>query len=123
MGERPASDPPKPGSKLADIRRMRDLKQGGIRSGKGVEPVQPASASENAQARPIAPKRVLTRPATEPPVASNAPRKSVKKAKTILKKAEAKAKAGRPPAKGPKPWEALGLKRRTYFNRKKAGNL
>jgi hypothetical protein len=111
MGEHPASDPPEPGSKLADIRRMRDGRQGGIRPAKGVEAVQPAR-SATIVADPV-PKRV----------ASNAPPKRVEKAKAVLKKAEARAKRGPKPKEGPKPWEALGLSKPTYFRRKKAGEL
>jgi hypothetical protein len=143
MGDHPASDPAKPGSKLASMQALG--RRGGIQreSGRpsegGVANPMDAGGPEVEQHSPPVrkiPVKRSTRKAgkktvkirIKAKVAKPRP-KTVKKAKAVLKQAEAKARSAETKKKpGPRPkvgepWKPLGISKATYHRRRKAGEL
>jgi len=141
MPERPASDPPKPGSKLAEMRAsgptgfMRQVE----RLATAILPKQPpapkappvAKLSEPEQAEVNAahrafttcnavkadkPKRVKRRPFEEVRPRQGEP-EAIEEAKRIVETARAKT------LKEERPWEKLGISRSSFFARRKEGRL
>jgi hypothetical protein len=138
MGDHPASDPAKPGSKLASIQKLG--RRGGIRTGDGRTPEEAAATRAGGGPEPVTgapvPQSNVKRP-TRKAVKRKA--KSVTRAKAVLKKAEgktkAKAKATKakrvlvrdtdgetlisrkpgPPAKVGTPWKEAGVSKSKYY--------
>lgn len=126
MPDHPASDPAKPGSKLDTIQKLG--RRGGIRTGSGrtlelagadragEELGQPAAGGDDPA------PRVLSEPAVKSTTRKPAKKKTVKRAKAVLKTAEKKAKAPKkpgPPSKVGQPWKKAGVSKSTFYRGQK----
>jgi hypothetical protein len=132
--DHPASDPAKPGSKLAQLQMMRPM--GGIRIAaekveRATKNARKARASQAAKAVTVthAPLAAATPSSATGQTNEQAGKVSSRKAKESAPAASKRAaaqpssKGGRPKKIGPKPWEQLGLSKATYFRRKQEGKL
>jgi hypothetical protein len=128
MPDHPASDPAKPGSKLSSIQKLG--RRGGIREGSGEAPEAVGADLAGEEMDPVAggnpsPRTPVKRVKT---ATRKAAKKTVQRAKTVLKKAEGKAKVKRvkkpgPPTQVGEPWKALGISKATWHRKRKAGEL
>ena len=129
MIDHPASDPAKPGSKLASMQKLG--RRGGIRDDSGRTPeaagaVSAGEGSGSVAGGDPAPRTITKRVKT---TTRKTAKKTVKRAKAVLKKAEGKAKAAKrvkkpgPPTQVGEPWKALGVSKATWHRKRKAGEL
>ena len=117
MPDHPASDPAKPGSKLASMQALG--RRGNIRPSEEETPITAKDGSKKpgrvekreAKPSPAVVKQAQRKRVTKPKV------KTVKRAKSVLKRAEAIAKAKKPgpPVQIGQPWKELGLSKSTYY--------
>ena len=118
MPDHPASDPAKPGSKLASMQALG--RRGNIRPSEEETPITAKDGSKKpgrvekreAKPSPAVVKQAQRKRATKPKV------KTVKRAKAVLKRAEAsqpKAKKPGPPVQIGQPWKEAGVSKSTYY--------